>query len=89
MNWIYSRLAAIGAALAALGLAVGRYFMVKKQRDMARAERDYLAAGRDERIDFDELEAEIDSEYSDLKRNSDNENDRGEMPRHIVNRNDY
>lgn len=89
MNWLYTRFAAIGAALAAIAIAVARYFQVKAQRDSARAERDYLDAVVDERKAFDEIEAEVDAEYSDLKRESERANKNGEMPRNIRDRNDY
>ena len=89
MNWLYSKIAAAVAVLGALALACARYLQVKAQRDNAREQRDYLEAERLERDEMDAIEAEVDAEYSDLERISDDESKGGDRPAHIRDRNRY
>lgn len=87
MGWIKARIYAIGAALLLALVAIARFF--KFQRDNARRDRDRYKAQVDEQLNFNAIEAEIDSEYSDLARESRKDVKEGEMPGHIRDRANY
>lgn len=89
MQKLYSRIAALGAAILAVLLAIARYAQVVDQRDDARERADQAEAQIDEANEIAEADSELENEFSDLRRESDNAQSNGDMPDHISDRNNY
>lgn len=87
MSWLVTLKAKLYAASVVVGLfliAVARYFFIKHERNKLRdfkkkaeAQIEAIQRGR-------EVDAEIDSEYSDLKREADADIEAGKVPEHLT-----
>ncbi len=82
-----ARLYALGAGLLAFVAFFVRFQAVKAQRDRAveRAKKEKARADQAQKVIA--ADAEIENEFSDLKREADRAIKAGEMPEHIRNRN--
>ena len=79
----------IGGALLAFAALIARNLMLKGQRNRARDNARAYKAQAEQAQKIDEVEAEIELEYSDLEREAKKDIKAGNMPSNIRNRNDY
>ena len=91
MNWLTIKAKLIGAVAIVLTVAgfLLRMDIVTKQRDKARKKADRATARANEAENIVKIDAEIESEISELERESDRAIESGEMPGNIRNRNQF
>ena len=89
MNWltIKAKLFALGATVLTVAAFFLRLKIVTAQRDKARKRADAEAARADQAEDIAKADAEIETKYSDLERESKRDIKSGRMPSNIRNRN--
>lgn len=86
---IKAKLLGFGALLLTIAAFFFRFQQVKDQRDRARESHKKEKARANQAEKINEVEDQLDQEYSDLKRESERDIKNGEMPTNIRDRNDF